>query len=53
MPSVLIEVGFLTHPEEAKKLASPKYQQEIAQKIYKAVIEYKEMMDKIEGQALE
>jgi len=53
MPSVLIEVGFLTHPEEAKKLTSPKYQQEIAQKIYKAVLEYKEMMDKIEGSALE
>jgi N-acetylmuramoyl-L-alanine amidase len=53
MPSVLIEVGFLTHPEESKKLNTPKYQQEIAQKIYKAVIQYKEMMDKIEGQALE
>ncbi|WP_413290653.1 N-acetylmuramoyl-L-alanine amidase family protein [Bdellovibrio sp. HCB337] len=53
MPSVLIEVGFLTHPEEAKKLSSVKYQQEIAQKIYKAVVQYKEMMDKIEGQALE
>lgn len=53
MPSVLIEVGFLTHPEEAKKLSSPKYQQEIAQKIYKAVLQYKEMMDNIEDQALE
>src|SRR5207253_4599095 len=29
MPSVLIEVGFLTHPEEAKRLNTPKYQQEI------------------------
>jgi N-acetylmuramoyl-L-alanine amidase len=53
MPSVLVEVGFLTHPEEAKKLSSVKYQQEIAQKIYKAVLQYKEMMDNIEGQALE
>ncbi|MGZ3795819.1 MAG: N-acetylmuramoyl-L-alanine amidase family protein [Pseudobdellovibrionaceae bacterium] len=53
MPSVLIEVGFLTHPEEAKRLNTPKHQQEIAQKIYKAVLQYKEMMDKIEGQALE
>jgi N-acetylmuramoyl-L-alanine amidase len=53
MPSVLIEVGFLTHPEEAKKLTSPKYQQEIAQKIYKAVVAYKEMMDKIEAPALQ
>lgn len=53
MPSVLVEVGFLTHPEEAKRLSTLKYQQEIAQKIYKAVVQYKEMMDKIEGQALE
>lgn len=53
MPSVLVEVGFLSHPEESKKLNTPKYQQEIAQKIYKAVLQYKEMMDKIEGQALE
>ncbi len=53
MPSVLIEVGFLTHPEEAKKLTSTKYQQEIAQKIYKALTHYKEMMDKIGDQALQ
>lgn len=53
MPSVLVEVGFLSHPEESKKLNTTKYQQEIAQKIYKAVLQYKEMMDKIEGQALQ
>ncbi|RYZ85693.1 MAG: N-acetylmuramoyl-L-alanine amidase [Proteobacteria bacterium] len=53
MPSVLIEVGFLSHPEEARKLTKVKYQQEIAQKIYKAVVAYKEMMDNIEGQALQ
>lgn len=53
MPSVLVEVGFLSHPEESQKLNTAKYQQEIAQKIYKAVLQYKEMMDKIEGQALE
>jgi len=53
MPSVLVEVGFLSHPDESKKLNTIKYQQEIAQKIYKAVLQYKEMMDKIEGQALE
>jgi N-acetylmuramoyl-L-alanine amidase len=53
MPSVLIEVGFLTHPEESRRLASPKYQQQIAQKIYKAIGQFKEMMDNLEGQALE
>lgn len=53
MPSVLVEVGFLSHPEEAKKLSSAKYQREMAQKIYNALVQYKEMMDNIEGQALE
>lgn len=53
MPAILIEIGFLTHPEESRKLATTKYQQEIAQKIYKALLHYKEKMDKIEGQALE
>lgn len=53
MPSVLIEVGFLSHPEEAKRLIRPKYQQEVAQKIYNALVRYKEMMDKIGAQALQ
>ena len=30
MPSVLVEVGFLTHPMEAQRLVSKKYQKEVA-----------------------
>ena len=30
MPAVLVEVGFITHPQEAKRLVSSKYQQKIA-----------------------
>ncbi len=45
MPSVLIEVGFLTNPKEAQLLASSSYRNEIAQNIYKALLEYKENLD--------
>lgn len=30
MPSVLVEVGFITHPEEAKRLVTTKYQKKLA-----------------------
>ncbi len=30
MPSVLVEVGFITHPTEAKRLVSAKYQKKLA-----------------------
>jgi N-acetylmuramoyl-L-alanine amidase len=30
MPAVLVEVGFITHPSEAKRLASKKYQDKMA-----------------------
>ncbi|MFV8258979.1 N-acetylmuramoyl-L-alanine amidase [Bdellovibrio bacteriovorus] len=45
MPSVLIEIGFLTNPREAKKLVSADYQNDLAQKIYTALQSYKEKMD--------
>lgn len=45
MPSVLIEIGFLTNPKEVKKLVSANYQSDLAQKIYNALQSYKEKMD--------
>ena len=30
MPSVLVEVGFISHPEEAKRLIDSKYQEQLA-----------------------
>lgn len=45
MPSVLIEIGFLTNPREAKKLLQEDYQDDLAQKIYRALVTYKEKMD--------
>lgn len=42
MPSVLIELGFLTHPEESKVLADPRFQKVMAQRIYEGLALYLE-----------
>ena len=42
VPSILIEIGFLSHAQEAEKLISKKTQQELADKIYQSVIKYAE-----------
>jgi N-acetylmuramoyl-L-alanine amidase len=48
IPSVLIELGFLSNPKEAEKLTQAAVQAELAQKIMKGLIDYKEMVDKSE-----
>jgi len=40
VPSVLIEQGFLSHPEEARKLFTPSYQNKIAEAICQGVTRY-------------
>jgi N-acetylmuramoyl-L-alanine amidase len=46
MPSVLVELGFITNPEERKYLNSESGQQESAEAIFKAIREYKEEVEK-------
>lgn len=45
VPSVLVELGFLSHPVEGPRLATKTYQAELAQSIYESLIAYKERMD--------
>lgn len=40
MPSVLVEVGFMTHPAEAKRLVSSKYQKKLAQGLANGIERY-------------
>ena len=40
IPSVLIETGFLSNPEEARLLGQEEYRQKIAETVAKAVVEY-------------
>ena len=41
MPNVLLEVGFLTNPNEEKKLQSAEYRQKIAEAVYRAIVDFK------------
>jgi N-acetylmuramoyl-L-alanine amidase len=40
MPSVLVEVGFLSNPVEAKLMADQSYQQKVAASIYQGILRY-------------
>jgi len=40
MPAVLVEVGFITHPKEGKRLASRKYQKKLARGLANGVERY-------------
>ncbi len=40
MPAVLIEVAFISNPEEEKKLSSQKFQRQVALAIYRGIINY-------------
>lgn len=47
MPSVLIELGFITNRRDAKKLISEEYQNKMAEQIARSITEFKEKSDKI------
>lgn len=49
MPSVLVEVGFISNRREAKKLATESYQLEIAKLLTLAILDYKEKSDKTQA----
>ena len=39
-PAILIELGFVTNPEEALKLTDPEYQEKLADAIYRSIKKY-------------
>jgi N-acetylmuramoyl-L-alanine amidase len=40
IPAVLVEVGFLSNPEEARLMADANYQKKVAQSIYRGIVRY-------------
>ncbi|MBY0385707.1 N-acetylmuramoyl-L-alanine amidase [bacterium] len=52
IPSILVEIGFITNEKESKRLNTPSYQKDIAQAIYKGLKDYKETLDKGHSKAL-
>ena len=49
LPGVLIEVGFLSHPQEERKLASRRYQYLLARGIAKGIMEFKREYERTNG----
>lgn len=45
MPSILVELGFMTHPEEIKLLASSSFHNTYAQVLYEGIVLYFEQSD--------
>lgn len=45
IPAVIVECGFLTHPEEEKKLNTEDYQNTIAWSIYAGIVKYFETLE--------
>lgn len=46
VPSVLVEVGYLSNPRDAKRLADPSYQRQVAKGLHLGLKEFKDLMDK-------
>lgn len=47
VPSVLVEAGFLSNPQEAQLLAKPDYQKQVAASIYQGILRFYTERDKI------
>ena len=52
MPSVLIEMGFISNYDDAVYMASTKGQEEIAESIYQAIVSYKQRLDRNIGKVV-
>ncbi|NBI12580.1 LysM peptidoglycan-binding domain-containing protein [[Haemophilus] felis] len=48
IPSILVETGFLSNPEEEKKLNTLAYRKKVAYMIYQGLSEYRKKVDKAE-----
>lgn len=44
IPSVLVELGFLSHPQEGPRLKQPAYQKELARLLAEGLVKYKESL---------
>lgn len=52
-PSVLVEIGFLSHPTEGPKLLTGEYQDTVAQSLHEGLIDYQESLDKLKAPRLD
>lgn len=45
-PAILVELGFISNPQDYKFLSDPNENQRMAQKLFQGILKYKQMMDK-------
>jgi N-acetylmuramoyl-L-alanine amidase len=46
MPAILIEGGFLSHPEEGRRILDPSYRREMARAIVNGILDYKRQVER-------
>jgi N-acetylmuramoyl-L-alanine amidase len=46
IPSVLVELGFISHPQEALRLLEDDYQKQMVTNLFQGLVKYKETIDK-------
>ncbi|QLA15076.1 N-acetylmuramoyl-L-alanine amidase [Desulfolutivibrio sulfoxidireducens] len=51
MPAVLVEMGYITNPDDAKRLASDKYLEALAQGMVNGLVAYKQRIERFTGEA--
>lgn len=49
MPAILVEIGYISHPRESKKLVQAKYQQQVAESLAEGIGEFLEQIGKRSG----
>ncbi len=47
MPNILVEVGYLSNPQEEKQLRKPGYRQSIAEAIYRGIRKFKDKSERL------
>jgi N-acetylmuramoyl-L-alanine amidase len=45
MPAVLVEIGFITNPDEEKKLAAPAYQSVVTQSLFESIVRFRAWLE--------
>lgn len=50
MPAVLVEMGYITNPDEAKRLASDKYLETLADGMVSGLVAYKQRIERFSGE---
>ncbi|MGC6424294.1 MAG: N-acetylmuramoyl-L-alanine amidase family protein [Lentimonas sp.] len=47
-PGVLVELGFISHPQSAQKVRSAAYRQTLAQSLYEGIVDYSNRLQRIQ-----